>query len=118
MLKKPEFKPLGVPSKELHSRSKRPDQPQPAAAGGEITFKSIVEEYAAEHNLLFLPAGKAHEKSRMPLYKVSPNVDGKGGVLVYLLDDAVWAPPAEGDSPDYRAISLEDMVLRAAKSKK
>ncbi len=36
----------------------------------EITFKSIVEEYAADHNLLFMPTGKAHVKSRMPLYRV------------------------------------------------
>ncbi|KAG9022220.1 hypothetical protein FS837_006526 [Tulasnella sp. UAMH 9824] len=117
-LQKPDFKPLGLPSKAQHGKSRRPDQPQPTAAGGEITFKSIVEECVAEHNLLFLPAGKTHERSRMPLYKVSPNVDGKGGLMVYLLDDAVWGPPADGDGAEYRAISLEDMVLRATKSKK
>ncbi|KAG6335733.1 hypothetical protein ID866_3357 [Astraeus odoratus] len=74
----------------------------------EITFRSIVEEYAADHNLLFVPAGKAHEKSRMPLFRVS-NASGKGGILVYVQDDAVWAPD-QGD--DYRAITLEEMVLR------
>ncbi|KAG9312995.1 GC-rich sequence DNA-binding factor-like protein-domain-containing protein [Chiua virens] len=76
----------------------------------EITFRSIVEEYAAEHNLLFMPTGRAHDTSRMPLYRVS-GPSGKGGVLVYVQDDAVWAP--EGD--EYRAVSLEEMVLRANK---
>ena len=76
----------------------------------EITFRSIVEEFAAEHNLLFMPAGRAHETSRMPLFRVS-GPSGKGGVLVYVQDDAVWAP--EGD--EYRAITLEEMVVRANK---
>ena len=77
----------------------------------EISFRSIVEEYAATHNLLFFPTGRVHEKSRMPLFRVSPTADGKGGLLVYIQDDAVWAP----DGDDYRAIPLESMVLRAAK---
>ncbi|KAI0079346.1 TFP11-domain-containing protein [Panus rudis PR-1116 ss-1] len=77
----------------------------------EITFRSIVEDFAASHNLLFVPTGRAHEKSRMPLFRVSQTVDGKGGLLVYIADDAVWAP----DGDEYRAISLENMVLRATK---
>ncbi|KAF8892139.1 GC-rich sequence DNA-binding factor-like protein-domain-containing protein [Infundibulicybe gibba] len=59
-------------------------------------------DFAASHNLLFVPTGKAHERSRMPLFKVSPTADGKGGLLVYILDDA-----------EYRAVTLEDMVVRA-----
>ena len=76
----------------------------------EVTFRSIVEEFAAEHNLLFMPTGRAHETSRMPLFRIS-GASGKGGMLVYVQDDAVWAP--EGD--EYRAITLEEMVLRATK---
>jgi tuftelin-interacting protein 11 len=81
----------------------------------EITFRSIVEEYISQHNLLFMPAGRVHEKSRLPLFRVSKTVDGKGGLLVYLLDDAVWAPAGPGDD-DYRAVTLEDMVVRASKA--
>ncbi|THH29774.1 hypothetical protein EUX98_g4418 [Antrodiella citrinella] len=77
----------------------------------EISFRSIVEEYAAAHNLLFFPTGRVHEKSRMPLFRVSPTSDGKGGVLVYIQDDAVWA----SDGEEYRAVSLENMVVMAAK---
>ncbi|KAH9944970.1 TFP11-domain-containing protein [Epithele typhae] len=99
--------PLGtaVPSTQAKTKS-RPARVQ------EITFRSIVEDYASTHNLLFIPTGKAHEKSRMPLYRVSPGADGKGGVLVYVQDDAVWALDGSGE---YRAITLEDMVLRATK---
>ncbi|KAG6821212.1 hypothetical protein H0H93_004033 [Arthromyces matolae] len=85
--------------------------PKSSALAHEITFKSIVEEFAAAHNLLVIPSGRAHEISRMPLYRISPTADGKGGLLVYIQDDAVWAPSLDKDS--YQAISLEDMVLRA-----
>lgn len=77
----------------------------------EVTFRSVVEDFAASHNLLFIPTGRAHERSRMPLFRVSQTADGKGGLLVYILDDAIWAP----DGEDYRAITPQDMVLRATK---
>jgi tuftelin-interacting protein 11 len=47
----------------------------------------------------------------MQLFRVSPTADGKGGLLVYILDDAVWAP---GDGDDYQAITLDDMVSKAS----
>ncbi|KAG5350269.1 hypothetical protein C0989_011837 [Termitomyces sp. Mn162] len=84
---------------------------RPSALAHEITFRSIAEDFAAAHNLLFIPTGRAHEISRMPLYRVSPTADGRGGLMVYIQDDAIWAPAIEGEV--YRAISLEDMVLRA-----
>lgn len=77
----------------------------------EITFRSIVDDYASSHNLMFFPAGKVDEKSGHALFRVSKSVDGKGGLLVYIADDAVWAT----DGDQYRAISLEEMVLRASK---
>ena len=101
--------PLSIGTTPPATRPK--EKPRPARTQ-EITFRSIVEEYASSHNLLFLPTGKAHEQSRMPLYRASPSADGKGGVLVYILDDAVWAADANGE---YRAITMEDMVLRATK---
>ncbi|KAF9240731.1 TFP11-domain-containing protein [Melanogaster broomeanus] len=109
-LKRPDLKAeqatgvVGAPRKPAIKSTVLPSRTQ------EITFRSIVEEFAAEHNLLFIPTGRAHEKSRMPLFRVSGS-SGKGGILVYVQDDAVWAP--EGD--EYRAISLEEMVVRANK---
>ncbi|KAA1469025.1 TFP11-domain-containing protein [Dentipellis sp. KUC8613] len=112
--------PSKLPKPDHHRRPPTPAQSIPAAQAKkpptrvqEITFRSIVEDFAASHNLMFVPAGRVQEKSRMPLFRVSPTADGKGGLLVYILDDAVWAPTPEGD---YRAISLENMVLRATKS--
>ncbi|KAI0675861.1 GC-rich sequence DNA-binding factor-like protein-domain-containing protein [Trametes maxima] len=100
---------LSSPTPTLVTKTKEKARP---ARTQEITFRSIVEDYAASHNLLFMPVGRADERSRMPLYRVSQSADGKGGILVYILDDAVWA----SDGGEYRAITLEDMVLRATKA--
>ena len=105
-------------SRPEHHRNATPTPAITAAAKNvparvqEITFRSIVEDFAATHNLMFLPAGRVHERSRMPLFRVSPTADGRGGILIYVLDDAVWAPDEYGE---YRAITLEDMALRATK---
>lgn len=78
----------------------------------EITFRSIVDDYASNHNLMFFPAGKVDEKTGHALFRVSKGADGKGGLLVYIADDAVWAM----DGDQYRAIPLEEMILRATKA--
>jgi len=102
----------------------RPDHHANMASGGErngpskgrprraeeITFRSIVEEFAASHDLLVIPTGRADEKSRKALFRVSDRADGKGGQLVYFSDEAVWALD-EGD--EYRAISLNELVIKA-----
>jgi len=82
----------------------------------EITFKSIAEEFAAAHNLLWVPVGRVHEKSRLPMYRVTARADGKsGGVVVYVLDDAVWLVEDGSSSGNVRAVTLEEMALLGAK---
>ena len=115
-LAKPEFVTEIAASSSARTARNSAKPARPSARSIEITFRSIVEEYAASHNLLFVPTGKAHELSRMPLFRVSRSVDGKKGLLVYILDDAVWAPKVDvtnAEAEEFRAISLEDMVLRA-----
>jgi tuftelin-interacting protein 11 len=97
----------GTPQPGTKAKRTRP-------APTEVTFRSIVEEFASSHNLLFIPTGKSEEKSRMPLFRLSQNLDGKGGINVYLLDDVVWAPDGESG---YRAIPLDEMVLRATRGR-
>ncbi|KAF8757911.1 TFP11 protein [Rhizoctonia solani] len=85
-------------------------RPQPSHTA-DVSFRTIVDEFAAAHNLLLMPTQRTHERSRMPLYRVSNNASGKGGILVYLLDDVVWT----GEADDWKPVSLEEMVLRATK---
>lgn len=83
----------------------------------EVTFKTIAEEYAAEHNLLFIPTGKVHVKSRIPMYRVTGRTDGKGGIVVYILDDVVWLVDGGAEAGTVKGINLEEMVLLATKAK-
>ncbi|KAF7983380.1 hypothetical protein HWV62_22381 [Athelia sp. TMB] len=85
-------------------------RPVPARAQ-EVTFRAVVEDFAASHNLLFIPIGRVHEGSRMPLFRVSQTADGKGGLLVYILDDTLWA----ADGEEYKPITPQDMVVKASK---
>ena len=113
-------KPSAVSSAHLPSVAIAPSQPNKKAPSSrvkqEITFKSIAEEFAAEHNLLWVPTGRVHERSRLPMYRVTARVDGKsGGAVVYVLDDAVWLVEDGSSSGNVRAITLEEMALLGAK---
>jgi tuftelin-interacting protein 11 len=102
------------------SRSSTPGAPKPnVKADGkkkhhlatETSFRSIVEDFAAENNLIFMHTGKSHETTGQPLFKISAAVDDKKGLVVYLQDDIVWAQ--EGSS--WAPISVGDMVAKAQK---
>ena len=113
-------KPSVMPSTPLPSAAIAPSQPNKKTPSSRltqgITFKSIAEEFAAEHNLLWVPTGRVHERSRLPMYRVTARVDGKsGGVIVYVLDDAVWLVEDGSSSGNVRAITLEEMALVGAK---
>ena len=97
-------------SVEMQKAGRKPAATAPRTQ--EITFRALVEEHAGRHNLLFVPTGKAHGRSRMALFKVSSRADGRGGLPVYVQDDAVWAQ----DGEEWRAISLDDMIVRATRS--
>ena len=107
---------LPKPTHADHPPETAPSARQPKSSTSwvkKVTFREIVEEFVASHNLLFMPAGKVDAKSRLPLYRISRSVDGRGGVLVYLLDDAAWVPK---EGANARAMRLEELVLKATKS--
>lgn len=108
-LPRPDVQAQGVPAGQTKARTTARVKPSRTQ---EITFRSIVDDYASNHNLMFFPAGKVDEKTGHALFRVSKDTNGKGGLLVYIADDAVWAM----DGDQYRAISLEEMVLRATKA--
>jgi len=113
-------KPSVVPPTPLPSATTSIPQPNKKTPSSrlaqEITFKSIAEEFAAEHNLLWVPIGRVHERSRLPMYRVTARADGKsGGVVVYVLDDAIWLVEDGSSSGNVRAITLEEMALLGAK---
>ncbi|WWD21052.1 hypothetical protein CI109_105533 [Kwoniella shandongensis] len=114
-LKKPVFEPL-PPSKSSKSSkssttSRRPIEVTSAGAAPEITFRNIAEDYATQNDLIILPVGRSHSQTGKPLFKICKNVDGRGGVTIYVGENAVFAQMEDGA---FRAMSLEDMVKKAS----
>lgn len=97
--------------------------PKPVKGGAEdeeVSFRTLVEEYVAEHNLLLVPLNRAHQVTRLPLFRVAQNIDGRGGVTVYIMDDVAWAIPAEVGAREeelFKPIGLDDLVVRATRGR-
>jgi len=62
--------------------------PQPTP---ETTFRDVVEDCCAANDLLFLPLREADPASGQPLFRITGSASGRGGVVVFLRGDVVWA---------------------------
>jgi tuftelin-interacting protein 11 len=109
-LRKPVFQPLAHRPGSSDTRKAAPLSKPAPQIDADITFRSLAEDYAVHHDLLFLPIGRSHTQTGKPLFKVTSNVDGRGGLTVYVGADAVFAQVEDGT---FRAVSLDDMVKRA-----
>jgi tuftelin-interacting protein 11 len=115
-LQKPQYAPLRSGSKPANG-APQPSGPvskpvgQRMPAPEDITFRSIAEEVIAENDLLMRPLGKSHSITGKPLFRIGKTIEGKGGLVVYFGDDAVFAQAEDGV---FRATSLEDVVKRAS----
>lgn len=110
-LRKPDYMPTSTSrssngaSSSRTAPASRPKLVQP----DDITFKSLVEDHVASNDLLMVPTGVSHVVSGKPLLRVSKTLN-KGGVTVYIGEDAVFAQDKEGV---FRAIPLDELVKRA-----
>ncbi|KAJ9605510.1 hypothetical protein H2200_010167 [Cladophialophora chaetospira] len=76
----------------------------------EISFKSIVENWASEHNLLFTTSHKSDAFGRL-LYRLQDAERRNRGVLVYLAEDIVFG--AEDGDP----YALDDRLVGMARAR-
>ena len=86
---------------------------RPTAVPIEATFRDVVEEWSSDENLLFIPLHEAHKTTGLPLFRITASANGKGGVLVYLKGDVVWAQNKK-DRDLWEPTSLNSLVGRAA----
>jgi tuftelin-interacting protein 11 len=78
----------------------------------EATFKDAVEAWCEDENLVLIPLREAHENG-FPLFRITASATGKGGVLVYLKGDTLFAQQ-RGDKSTWEQIGLgEGLVDRA-----
>jgi tuftelin-interacting protein 11 len=113
-LRKPVYQPptdrgLKSTTKAKSSSGRTPATSAAAVGAPEITFRTLAEDVATQNDLVFFPTGRSDPTTGKPLFKVSQSADGRGGVLVYVTGDAVFAQNEEGG---FRVVSLEEMVRR------
>ncbi|KAI9714372.1 MAG: hypothetical protein M1820_000333 [Bogoriella megaspora] len=66
------------------------------------SFKDVVEEWCADQGLMLIDTKQAHSDTGNTLYRITT---GKGGVLVYLKGDVVWAKDKERG--DWQPVGIE-----------
>ncbi|EXJ81765.1 hypothetical protein A1O1_07830 [Capronia coronata CBS 617.96] len=108
----PTWKPLLGSRRPKPLASKPRDVPAtgaPASAAAdleEITFKTLVEDWASENNLLLHSSHKSDAFGRL-LYRLQDAEGRSRGVLVYLQDDVVF-------SEDGEPFALDDRLVKRA----
>ncbi len=75
------------------------------------TFRDVVEEFCAEHELLFIPLRKAHEATGNALHRITSFANGMGGLVCFLQSDVLWAQRV-GDRTSYEPLSLDEVLQR------
>ncbi|KAK4545963.1 hypothetical protein LTR36_002527 [Oleoguttula mirabilis] len=113
--------PAAGPAKPIaREMAKKLDAPKmaeslvPPAHGME--FKDIVEAWCAEEDLTLVPLREAHPQNGFPLFRITASATGKGGVIVYLKGDVVWAQ-RKGDKAAYDPVGLEERLVQRAEGK-
>ena len=79
----------------------------------EITFKDVVEEWCEQEDLMLVPLREAHPVTGLPLFRITASANGKGGTVVFLKGDVVWAR-RRGEKDQFDPIGLgQDLVDKA-----
>jgi len=90
--------------------------PAPPRQQLEADFKDIVEAWCADEDLTMVPLREAHPRNGLPLFRITASATGKGGVIVYLQGDVVWAQ-RKSDKTVYDPIGLEEKLVERAEGK-
>ena len=108
---KPIVKQISQQVKSAQSNPSPRVQPEAAA-----DFKDIVESWCAEEDVTMVPLREAHPKTGLPLFRITASATGKGGVIVYLQGDVVWAQ-RKGDRTVYDPVGLGEKLVQRAEGK-
>jgi len=82
----------------------------------EATFRDVVEAWCEEESLLLMPLREAHEITGLPLFRITASATGRGGVIVYLKGDVVWAQ-RKSEKSIWEPVGLEASLVQRAEGK-
>lgn len=100
--------PVGNGGASTTPSAQRPDQ--------ETSFKDVVDDWCVEQGLIMIPLREAHSLTGLPLFRITASVNGKGGVLVYLKGDVVWAQNKK-DKSVWEPVGLDGTLLERAEGR-
>jgi len=102
-------------AKEMARKLDAPPKPE-IEQHTDVDFKDIVESWCAEEDLTMVPLREAHQQTGLPLFRITASATGKGGVIVYLKGDVVWAQ-RKGEKGVFDPIGLEGRLVQRAEGK-
>ncbi|KAI6811717.1 TFP11-domain-containing protein [Hortaea werneckii] len=102
-------------AKEMAKKAEasKPAVPPPPPA---VEFKDIVESWCAEEDLTMVPLREADPTTGLPLFRITASATGRGGVIVYIKGDIVWAQK-KGEKGVFEPIGLEERLVERAEGK-
>jgi tuftelin-interacting protein 11 len=85
----------------------------------ETTFRDVVEDWCTAEGLLLIPLREAESRSGLPLFRITASASGKGGVMVYLKGDVLWARtgPTEGTERGFLPTALDVALVARAEGR-
>ncbi|KAF7507700.1 hypothetical protein GJ744_010129 [Endocarpon pusillum] len=84
-------------------------------ADQDMSFKDQVDQWSISENLLMIPMREAHATTGLPVFRITASATGKGGVLVYLKGDVVWAQNRTRDA--WHPVGLDNSLVDRAEGK-
>ena len=81
-----------------------------------ITFKDVVEEWCAENGLLLFPLREADLQSGLPLFRITASASGRGGAVIYLKGDVVWARGGTSNRA-FMPVGLDETLVAKAEGR-
>lgn len=87
----------------------------PVVVVEEMSFKDQVDQWCISENLLMIALREAHTTTGLSVFRITASATGKGGVLVYLKGDVVWAQNRNRDA--WHPIGLDNSLVDRAEGK-
>ncbi len=101
-------------------RSTAPTSKVSAIHEAPTTFRDVVEEWSTEQGLIMMPLREADSQTGLPLFRITASASGRGGVVVYLKGDVVWARSSASKTFEgklFVPVGLDDALVVRAEGK-
>ena len=114
--------PAGPAPPISHTTPRTTDTPSKVSTIREAptTFRDVVEEWCAEQGLIMMPLREADSQTGLPLFRITASASGRGGVVVYLKGDVIWARATTSkalEGKPFRPVGLDEALVARAEGR-